>query len=482
MARSKRLLILVAVLLAVCAAAFAALNWQQRQEQIAVSGEAVLTIAADSVQSLSWTYGETALAFTRGEDGGWTYDADAAFPVDPAAMEELLAPFDPFSAAFVIEEAEEEGQYGLDNPACSITIATEEETWEIRLGGTSAVDGQRYVSFGEGTVYLAASDPLDAYGATLSDLIDQDESLSYDTVSAIRFAGAADYAVSYAEGSADAWFGDDVYFTEDGGETVPLDTERVGDYLESLTTLRLIDYVTYNVTEEELEQYGLDDPELTVEVDYTRTDEDGAEISGTYVLAVSRDAEELAAAQAAEEAGQEPEDVTGYVRVGDSQIVYRVSATTCEALLAGRYDDLRHRAVLRADLDAVTALDITLEGSAYTLAADGSEDEAGSRIWTYGETEVDFTGLQSALEGLKAGSAEDFSFDGAPGQEEIRLTAHLDSETRPETEIVLYRYDGTRCVAEVDGEAVCLVSREGVVDLMEAVYAIVLADYTEADA
>ena len=32
MARSKRLLILVAVLLAVCAAAFAALNWQQRQE------------------------------------------------------------------------------------------------------------------------------------------------------------------------------------------------------------------------------------------------------------------------------------------------------------------------------------------------------------------------------------------------------------------------------------------------------------------
>ena len=35
MARSKRLLILVAVLLAACAAAFAALNWQQRQEQIA---------------------------------------------------------------------------------------------------------------------------------------------------------------------------------------------------------------------------------------------------------------------------------------------------------------------------------------------------------------------------------------------------------------------------------------------------------------
>ena len=45
----------------------------------------------------------------------------------------------------------------------------------------------------------------------------------------------------------------------------------------------------------------------------------------------------------------------------------------------------------------------------------------------------------------------------------------------PETEIVLYRYDGSDCVAEVDGQELALVSRGGVVDLMEAVYAIVLA-------
>ena len=141
MARSKRLLILVAVLLAVCAAAFAALNWQQRQEQIAVSGQEVLTIDPDSVRSLAWTYGETSLAFTRDGEGNWSYDEDEAFPVDPEAMEELLAPFAPFSAAFVIEEVEDEGQYGLDDPACSITIAAEDQTWEIRLGDTSAVDG-----------------------------------------------------------------------------------------------------------------------------------------------------------------------------------------------------------------------------------------------------------------------------------------------------------------------------------------------------
>jgi hypothetical protein len=40
--------------------------------------------------------------------------------------------------------------------------------------------------------------------------------------------------------------------------------------------------------------------------------------------------------------------------------------------------------------------------------------------------------------------------------------------------IVLYRYDGTNCIAELNGEPVSLVSRSSVVNLMEAVYAIVL--------
>lgn len=41
-------------------------------------------------------------------------------------------------------------------------------------------------------------------------------------------------------------------------------------------------------------------------------------------------------------------------------------------------------------------------------------------------------------------------------------------------EIQLYRYDGTNCLSVVDGESVSLVPREQVVDLTEAVRAIVL--------
>ena len=58
--------------------------------------------------------------------------------------------------------------------------------------------------------------------------------------------------------------------------------------------------------------------------------------------------------------------------------------------------------------------------------------------------------------------------------EEISLVLHLNNENFPEVQIQLYRYDGTNCIAVVDGEPVSLVSRSLVVDLVEAVNSIVL--------
>ena len=470
MARSKRLMILLAVLAAACAAAFAALGWQQKQEQIAVSGEAVLTIDPDSVTALAWTRGETSLAFTRDGEGNWSYDGDGAFPVDPAAMEDLLSPFAPFSAAFVIEDVEDEGQYGLDDPECTVTVATADRTWEIRLGDTSAVDGQRYLSFEAGTVCLAAEDPLGTYEIGLSDCILNDEVPAMDRVTALTFSGAENYEIFYQEdGSAYSYCADDVYFTERDGETLPLDTGRVEDYLSALATLDLTDYMTYSATDDELEQFGLADPELTVAVDYAP--EDGEENS-TFFLHLSRDPKELA--QAEEDAGEDEEEtITAYARVGDSPIVYAVTGLSYLDLRAASYDDLRHREVLTADFDDVTGLDVTLEGEDCAFAAQGTGED---RTWTWEGREVDLADVQAAVEAL---SASEFTGAAPGGQEEISLTVHLDNEAFPQVEIALYRQDGASCLAEVDGEAVCLVDRSAVVELMEAVRAVVLASYGE---
>ena len=172
MKRYKRLYVVLAVLLAACIATFALSRYKAQKEQIQTSGETILSISADEVESLSWDYDGQTLSFHR--DGAWSYDDDAAFPVDAEQMDLLLEPFAAFGAAFIIEDVDDLGQYGLDNPVCTIRITAGGESWTIQLGDYSKMDAQRYVSIGDGNVYLAAHDPLDEFDVTLDELIDFD--------------------------------------------------------------------------------------------------------------------------------------------------------------------------------------------------------------------------------------------------------------------------------------------------------------------
>lgn len=471
MKRSKRLCILLGVLAVACVATFALSRYQAKKEQIETSGEVVLEIPVDSVQALSWEYDGEELAFHK--DDKWIHDEDEAFPVDGEKIEDLLDQFSAMGAAFIIENPEDLSPYGLSDPTCSITITTDEETYTILLGGYSTMDSQRYVSIGDGNVYLVADDPLDDYDVGLRDLLDPDDIPDFDEVSKISFTGSENYEIFYEvyeEGSTRTYCADDVYFAQQGDGTLPLDTDKVTSYLQTIRYLDLSDYVTYNVTDEELAQYGLDDPQLTIQVDYTEENEDGDEVSDTFTLHISRDPEELAKAEESESENEDDteEEITAYMRVGDSPIVYRLYSESYSSLMRASCDDLRHAELLTAAFADITQIDISLEDADYTITTDGSGDD---RTYAYLETEVEIDDFRDALESLQADSFT----DEAPAQkEEIRLTLHLDNEAFPTVEISLYRYDGSSCLAVVDGVPTALVERSQVVDLIEAVNAIVL--------
>ena len=478
MKRSKkttRLITLVCVLAAACIGTVAVLRHEEKKEQIRSANEIVLQIPADSVTALSWETDETALSFHKEEN--WIYDEDAAFPVDAKKITELLTPFEALQAAFIIEEAEDLSQYGLEEPTCTIHLTTADDTaYEIRLGSFSTMDAQRYVSIGDGLVYLLPEDPMELYSAQLKDMILNDDPLSYDRIHSISFSGDVDYTIEYEEDSPAALREDDVYFTDRAGTAVPLDTPSVSTFLSYMTTLKPDDYVTYKVTEEELTQYGLDEPELTVTVDYSLTPDEEEEIRETYILHIGRNRDDVKAAeeamQQAEAEGNEdfiPESVPAYARVGDSSIVYVLSDYDYGMLSAVTFNDLRHDEVFAADFEAVTSVDVTLDGSTYTLTTFTEEDTPV--VWKYDEQVVDISAFQSALMELLA---ETFTEETPAGQEEISLTVHLSDEAHPQIGISLYRYDGETCLAQVDGVPFALVRRSTVVDLMESVRSIVL--------
>ncbi|MCI8688618.1 MAG: hypothetical protein HFF57_10025, partial [Lawsonibacter sp.] len=85
-----------------------------------------------------------------------------------------------------------------------------------------------------------------------------------------------------------------------------------------ISNLNPTNYVTYNVTDEELATYGLDTPELTVTVEYTPKVEETAEV---FILHISRDPEEIK--KPSDEDDGEDETVTAYLRADQSQIIYQ---------------------------------------------------------------------------------------------------------------------------------------------------------------
>lgn len=483
MKRFKRLYVLLGVLIVICGVTFGISRYEQRKEEIKNSDAIILELEAEEVTALSWEYGETKLAFHKDET--WLYDGDEAFPVSGEKIKELLGLFESFGVSFMIENVEDYSQYGLDDPTCSIHIETAEESYEVELGGYSTMDEQRYISIGDGNVYLVSTDPMELYEIALKDMILHDEIPYIDQADNITFMGSENYSIVYQESDA-AYHEDDIYFVNDEHGHLPLDTDTVKSYLSSIGSLELYNYVSYNVTEEELAVYGLDDPELTTTIQYmalaeetgedSSTDEEAEEEPKTFVIHVSRSAEDkekaaeksLEETDVSEEADTKEESMPAYIRIGESQIVYEITETEYELLMEVSYDEMRHQEIFWADFDNVTQVDISLENQTYTLT---SEEEKEETVWFYGEEEIAVDDFRMALTAL---TATEFKNEENGGKEEISLTLHLNDEDDPTVHIALYRWDGASCMAVVDGKPTAFMTRSKVVDLMEAVNAIVL--------
>ncbi len=495
MNKLKRLSILLCALVVLCIATFVLTQYEEEKEIIKNSDEIILQVNPEEVVSLSWSYAaqdeenpdDDNLSFHRSEDGTWLWDGDDAFPVDDEVMTDYLEKFREFGAAFVIEEVTDYSQYGLAQPECTIHFATADTEYTVTLGDFSKMDSQRYVSIGDGNAYLVSTDPLEDFQVTIRDMIDNDEVTRFDQATKIKFEGLAGYSVNYEEESSKSYCADDVYFTGN----LPLDTDLVEDYLDEIQGLSLSNYATYNANEEELKSFGMDAPELTVTVDYTieAKDEDTDEKEGTLTVYVSRDPVAAAEAKAAEAALEEDpeadvEEVTPscYVRIGQSPIVYEISESLYDTLVNVSYNELRHKELIPVDFEDVTQVDITLGGEVYTMTTilevegeDGEtevvEAEDDEIHWYFDGEEIDMASFESAVFNL---FADEFTEEEPSDIEEIAATFHLKHENFPTVTIQLYRYDGSSCLAVVDGESVALIDRTYAVDLIESVLAIVL--------
>ena len=286
MKRGKKLLLLTLVLVVVAGAALAALKFMPDEEVEETESISVLTLDAESITGLAWSYGDESLSFVC--DGSvWSYSEDADFPLDTSYMSAMTSAVSDISAEKVIEEVSDLAEYGLDEPVCSITVTAEAET-TIDIGDETSLDGLRYVSIGDGNVYLVSSDLLTNFSYGLYDLVaketlpDMSELVSF---SVERASGTL--VIDYLEGSDLAYTDRYTYFAEDGDGWLSLDSELAENFVSQITGLTWGDCVDYKADLKTLGNYGLDSPAVTVTVNYiettevetNETDEDGETIA-----------------------------------------------------------------------------------------------------------------------------------------------------------------------------------------------------------
>ncbi len=501
MKRAKRIYILIGILAVVIIATFAVSRYEERVEQINNSKEVILDLNSDDATDINWETEDYSYGFHK--DGSWVYDEDAAFPVNDEKIDSLIDMFTGYEADFVITEVEDYSQYGLDDPVGTLNITTNDGTYTITMGAFSPLDEERYICINGGDVYLVARDPLKSFELEMADLLDHDTVDSISQADKITFEGTQDYSIYYDEDSHNSYCADDVYFVS--GSNAPLDTTNVKDYLADLTGLYMKEFATYNASDEELELFGMNDPVLVVTLDYTDTDEDDNEIAKTVTLTIGQNQEELKASmpdedeENADSEDEEDIEIETYIRVNDSQIIYDLDEDDYRYLTAVSYNDLRHADILPVDFADVTRLDIAIDGTTYTIYSeteeteeeDEDEEAEPERFYYYYydgkeidpeeleedddienyRKEVDIDDLSSYIQNI---TAESFTDEAPADKEEISLTVYLDNEDFPQVKVDLYRYDGSSCLAVVDNVPVSLVPRQATVDLIEAVYEIVL--------
>lgn len=475
MKRGKKLLILTLTLVIVAGAALAALKFIPDEEAEEVESKTIFSLDSDSVTNLAWTYGGETMSFDC-SGGSWVCSDDADFPLDVSFINAMVSALSEVTNSKTIEGVEDPAEYGLDEPECSISVTAADETTTIDIGDATSLDGLRYVSLGDGNVYLVSSDLLTNFSYGLYDLVSKESIPDMSELVSFTVEGAnGELVIEYLEDSGLAYTDRYVYFAAADGGYTALDTTLTEDLISLVTGLTWGNCVDYKAETKTLMDYGLDSPAVTVTVDYiettevetNETDEDGEPVYET------REEEKSFTLEIGDYA-----DSGCYARIAGSGMVYIIDSSVCDSLLYADAQELLPEDIILLDWDKTSGFDITLDGETYavSMALEESEDEDGTESYEYVFTldgvDVDFNDVLSSLESLEStGSAEGVT----PSLgEEISFVFHRSTETFAEVELVIYKYDSASCIAVLNGESARFVSRDAVVEIVEAVNAIVL--------
>lgn len=491
--KTVKMIFAVAVL-AVCCGAYVGVKTyvaqQEKQEESEEDAAATEVFAAstDDISAVKFIIDKKEVTFKKDEEDLWIKEGETEFPVNQTTLNEAVSSISSVESDRVIDvdEVDDLSEYGLDNPANTVTVTAGDDTTTLRIGDLNDTTNQYYVNKDDDreTVYLVDAACITPF---MNELYDYAEGESFPVITAenvnkVTVDGEDNDYILEKEDETGYW-----NITEDGNSE-KADSAKASTLTSALGSVAYDKFVDYNCEDKSI--YGLDKPYAEITVDYEEeTAEDEAESDTDDENTDTTDETSTEEAETVEKqivitVGDESEDGSRYVMLNDNNQVYTISDDTLTAFIGKTSEDFWDLTVSYLPLNDLETITVetsnekkTINVSRETSENEDGEEESTTSYLMDGE-EADSTAFTTFYNKLITMVGQRRLTDPFESKNAPEMTVTFEPTDTDKIEVSYYAYDTNYYAAVVD-DKVYLVNKMTVKELFEA-YDSLIGEKTES--
>lgn len=218
---------------------------------------ATQTVPVEGITGLTLCDGDVTLRFEKDEAGNWIWHDDPTFPLEQSAMDELLALPAALDGGETVTDGQELSVYGLETPAKYITVTADGEDATYYVG-EETTDGRWYVLTPDGRVLYASAESKALLSRSIYDMA------VLPQLPVIAPEQVVSVTILTPERTV-AFLADEDGVRRSANRDVTAQTAALVEELGALTVTACVDY---HPAEGAAAVCGLDEPALTLAMNY----------------------------------------------------------------------------------------------------------------------------------------------------------------------------------------------------------------------
>lgn len=442
MKRSKKLLILLAVLV-VCVGAYLVASHFLGGNESEDGSIALSDIDEETLREIKWIYDGEEVALISDDGKEWKYKDDGDFPLDSEKAASMASCVCSINAVKKVADAvEDKAKYGLDEPEIKLTVTAGDETNEYLIGDCNEATGYYYFTRSDDeALYYVDTSLHSTFAVKLLDIVKFEYMPEINTTDVTSFtvkSGDKTLSVKYLPDGN----GGDSYLID--GASSPCDAETAQSMISGFVNIGWLTCEAYNVDSASLAEYGLDAPlaEFTVNYAYETESESASgkteAVSGSDALLI----------------GKAKDEDCRYAMIKGGKCVYTIDEETAKMYMLTSEESLYSKELLSFSEEEISALTVEYRGSKYEITAEstGEVDEYGEGVeisYKIGDDTIELGSFVSLLSSLKAESVQK---DEISNSDEALITVALTDKDGVSQTLAIYRYDDSLSAVSLDGE------------------------------